>query len=485
MRASSTTRLPLCGLALLWFSMCILGFASLSTAQDAAQETADGMAAAPAPAVEQPKPPQPKSLDELLEMVREGFVAETVDNAQREARFLAAREDQQRLLDEALGVLAGEEAISQTLEDTYNLNEPLIGTLQETLKERLGQMGELFGVVRQVSNDLSGQVWESLTSAQLTGRTKLLDRLGRSKELPTTEDLEGLWFEMQREITAQGKIVRFRTTVLTTEGGEAEREVIRIGPFSAISNGGYLLWNPAQQQLAELPRQPPSKYLGTVAPFASATAGFVKLAVDPSKGALLSSLLDTPSPRERVDQGGGVGYVIITLGVAALLVGLWRWFLIATASRGVTAQQKASSASPDNPLGRILAISESTKSLDSEVLELRLDEAVLKETSDLERYLWLVKTVSVVSPLLGLLGTVTGMIKTFQAITLFGAGDPKMMAGGISEALVTTMLGLIVAIPLVLLYDTLSNSASRIVDILDHQSAGLIAARAEGIDVGT
>jgi biopolymer transport protein ExbB len=172
------------------------------------------------------------------------------------------------------------------------------------------------------------------------------------------------------------------------------------------------------------------------------------------------------------------------LGLGSLLVGIWRWLVISTASRKVRAQQKSDSPNTNNPLGRILAISQNEAAIGSESLELRLDEAVLKETSELERYLWLVKTVSVVAPLLGLLGTVTGMIQTFQAITLFGAGDPKMMAGGISEALVTTMLGLITAIPLVLLYDTLSNSASRIIDVLDQQSAGLIAARAEGLDVG-
>jgi biopolymer transport protein ExbB len=417
-------------------------------------------------------------------MVEQGFIAESNENEQREARFLAAKQDQQRLLDEALAVLAGEEAISQALENTYNENEPLIGTLEAQLSERLGQMGELFGVVRQVSNDLGGQIWESLTSAQLGPRKELLDRLGRSKELPTTQDLERLWFEMQREITAQGKIERFRAKIVTIGGGEAEREIIRAGPFTAISDGSYLLWDPIEQQLMELPRQPPSKYLDTVSDFESATSGYAKLAVDPSKGALLNALLDTPTPRERVNQGGMVGYVIISLGIGALMVGVWRWVFISTASRKVKVQQKADRPNTDNPLGRILAVSRSEASLDSEALELRLDEAVLKETSDLERYLWLVKTVSVVAPLLGLLGTVTGMIKTFQAITLFGAGDPKMMAGGISEALVTTMLGLIIAIPLVLLYDTLSNSASRIIDILDHQSAGLIAARVEGIDVG-
>jgi biopolymer transport protein ExbB len=431
-----------------------------------------------------PTPPEPATLDELLEMVQSGFIEESKENKEREARFLAAKEDQQRLLDEVLAVLADEEARSQRLETTYNENEPKIGTLQEQLAERLGQMGELFGVVRQVSNDLAGQTWESLTAAQLGPRKELLDRLGRSKELPTTQDLEALWFEMQREITAQGKVARFTASVVTTGGGEAEREIIRAGPFAAISNGGYLLWDPVDQKLTELPRQPPSKYLDTVAPFEAASGGFAKLAVDPSRGALLNALLDTPSFTERINQGGMVGYVIMTLGSIAFLTGVWRWIMISAASRKVNAQLKSEQPSENNPLGRILAISRSAEISDSEALELRLDEAVLKETSALERYLWLVKTVSAVAPLLGLLGTVTGMIQTFQAITLFGAGDPKMMAGGISEALVTTMLGLIAAIPLVLLYDTVSNSASRVVDILDHQSAGLIAARAEGTDVG-
>jgi biopolymer transport protein ExbB len=104
-----------------------------------------------------------------------------------------------------------------------------------------------------------------------------------------------------------------------------------------------------------------------------------------------------------------------------------------------------------------------------------LDEVVLRESGKLESFIWLVRIVSVVAPLMGLLGTVTGMIRTFQSITLFGAGDPRMMAGGISEALVTTMLGLVTAIPLVLLHAALANNTKKIVDTLDEQSAGLIA----------
>ena len=87
----------------------------------------------------------------------------------------------------------------------------------------------------------------------------------------------------------------------------------------------------------------------------------------------------------------------------------------------------------------------------------------------------IIETCVALCPLFGLLGTVTGMIRTFQSITLFGAGDPRMMAGGISEALVTTMLGLVTAIPLVLLHAALANNTKKIVDTLDEQSAGLIA----------
>ncbi len=464
-------------------------WAAPALAQQTASElqpaaTPESAAEAAAPLTPLPAPPQPKSLDQLLEMVREGFEAERTADRLREAEFERNKEDQERLLNEALATLANEEAASQRLEVRYNENELGIGTAEERMTERLGELGELFGVVRQVATDLGAQTWDSLTSSEGGSQRELLDRLGRSNELPSTEDLEMLWLELQREITKQGKVVRYRAMVLTTEGSQEEREIIRAGPFSAISDGRYLLWEPEDQQLRELQRQPPSRHLDTVASFENATTTYAKLAVDPSRGGLLEMLIDTPTPKERIQQGGYVGYVLITLGVVALAVGLWRWVLIALTSRRVAAQRKSARADPGNPHGRILGVAEQNRDADTETLELKLDEVVLRESSQLENFLWLVKTVSVVAPLLGLLGTVTGMIQTFQAITLFGAGDPKMMAGGISEALVTTMLGLTVAIPLVLLSDALANSTRKVIDILDEQSAGLIAMRSEQGDVG-
>ena len=453
-----------------------LAFVGLWPGSGVAQESEPAAEAAASP---ERSAPQPDSLEELLEMVRQGFQAEREENRLREQEFLRAKDEQQALLEQAKQTLAREEARSQRLEETYNANEGELGELEERLTERLGQLGELFGVVRQVATDTSGQVWDSLTSSQLGPRKELLDRLGRSKELPSTEDLEQLWYELMREMTEQGKVVRYQAPVLTIDGDRVETEVIRAGPFSAIAGGKYLLWEPAEQMLRELTRQPPSRYLSTVAPFEAGGNGVRRLAVDPSRGSLLNALTDTPSFTERIQQGGYVGYVIISLGTFAVLLGLSRWAVISVTSRKVASQRKRTDAHPGNPLGRVLRIYESNRDADPETLELKLDEAVLRESAKLERFLWLVKTVSVVAPLLGLLGTVTGMIQTFQAITLFGAGDPKMMAGGISEALVTTMLGLTTAIPLVLLHATLASSTRRINDVLDEQSAGLIAMRSE------
>jgi biopolymer transport protein ExbB len=457
--------------------------ASPAGAQSAAEEPEAG-GASPTAAVESESPaaqmaPEPKNLFELLDMVKQGLDIEREENRLRVETFVGNRDDQERLLSESKATLARKEALSRQLETRYNENDGIIGEAEARLSERLGQLGELFGVVRQVATDTSGQVWDSLTSSQVEPRKDLLDRLGRSKELPSTDDLEKLWYELQREMTQQGQVVRYRARVLTTEGQIEERDVVRAGPFAAVSQGRYLLWEPAQEKLRELTRQPPARYLETVARFEATESGFGRLAVDPSRGSLLNALTDTPNAQERVQQGGYVGYVIILLGLAAGALGLVRWVMVSFTSRKVAAQQRSDYVNAGNPLGRVLSVFEQNRQAAAETLELKLDAAVLHESAKLERFLWLVKTVSVIAPLLGLLGTVTGMIQTFQAITLFGAGDPKMMAGGISEALVTTMLGLMTAIPLVLLYDTLSNTTRRIIDVLDEQSAGLIAARSE------
>ncbi|MBW2398158.1 MAG: MotA/TolQ/ExbB proton channel family protein [Deltaproteobacteria bacterium] len=443
----------------------------------AVSSTTEDPPTAPSTAV---RAPEPASLDELLDLVKTGFRREREANQVRVARFIQAKAEQAKLVQEIRNRVAAEEARSQRLETAFSANETALAQLEDNLEQRLGTMGELFGVVRQVAGDMQAHVWESVTSSQIPDREKLLEKLGRGKELPKTDDLEKLWFELQREMTQQGKIVRYPATVLTTDGDEEQREVVRAGVFSVVSEGRYLVWDTDIQKIRELNRQPPTRYLQTVAPYQANTgADFAVLAIDPSRGSLLMALIDTPSQAERIQQGGAVGYAIIVIGVFALAVGFMKLVTLSITSHKVKAQRGRDEASSNNPLGRVLKTYEKNPTLDPEALELRLDQAVLEEADRLDRFMWLVRVVSVVAPLMGLLGTVTGMIQTFQSITMFGAGDPKMMAGGISEALVTTMLGLMTAAPLVLLYAFLSTSRKRILSILMGQSAGLVAIRIE------
>lgn len=438
---------------------------SLAVAQEAAAE--------PTPLVIEG--PRPTTADDLLREVIKGWEVEKLEDKERERRFANAREDQRKLLSEAKATEARAEARSQALEKEYQENEVTIAELTEALKLRMGNLGELFGVTRQIAGDTRGNIEASITTAQFgRERVEFLEELGKSKELPSIAELERLWQELVREMVEQGKVVEFETTVYTPTGVET-RNVVRAGVFSVISQGEYLLWDPNQGQLQQLSRQPPSRFVDTVGEYQSATGGLAGLAVDPSRGSLLAVLIETRGLTERIPEGGPVGYSVIFLGIVAALLGIYKMIVLTITGRKVEAQKKNSRPDNGNPLGRILAVAADNPDVDREQLELMLDEVVLRESSKLESLVWLVRIVSVVAPLMGLLGTVTGMIKTFQSITLFGAGDPRMMAGGISEALVTTMLGLVTAIPLVLMHAALANSTKKIVDTLDEQSAGLIA----------
>jgi len=418
-------------------------------------------------------------IDELLERVQSGWRKEREENAQREAEFRQAQANQKQMLEEAKRRLAAEEARSEQLEQTFEANELRLAEQEALLAERLGTLGELFGVVRQVAGDTSSQVQNSIISAEYPGRVGFLDELGQSKALPSIGKLERLWAILLQEMVESSKVTRFQAPVVAVDGEESEREVVRVGSFNAVADGEYLKWISEVAKLGEIGRQPAPKYVDTVSDLEQAQEGLVRFAVDPARGQILSLLVSTPTFRERIEFGGTVGYAIIVLGATTLVFGLVRLAYVAFVSRRVAAQKKSEQPSSGNPLGRVLQVYADNRDMDTETLELRLEEQVLKETARVESFLWLIKVVSAVAPLMGLLGTVTGMINTFQIITLFGTGDPKMMASGISEALVTTMLGRYAAIPLLLLHSVLASLARGITAVLEEQTTGLIAVRSE------
>ncbi len=420
-----------------------------------------------------------ESLDALLDKVKRSRVENQAINRQREAEFRTKKSDQQRLLREAQGTRDRLERRSEQLESSFNENELRIISLEEQLRNRLGNLGELFGVVRQVAGDTRGVLDGSLASAQFPGRAEPMAELAESKVLPSIRELEGLWFTLLQEMVESGKVVRFDTTVVLPDGEQVQREVVRVGVFNAVSGGKFLQYLPGTGKLTELPRQPAGRYRGAAQDLEDATEGMVAMAVDPSRGSILSLLVQAPTYTERVQQGGLIGYITIALGLFGLGIVVVRFRVLWNTGRAMKAQESSDKADPGNPLGRVMQVYEEYGTADTETLELKLDESILKDAPQLERGLTTVKVVSIIAPLLGLLGTVTGMILTFQQITLFGTGDPKMMAGGISQALVTTMIGLSVAIPLTLLHSWLRDRSKGLIQVLEEESAGMVARRAE------
>lgn len=426
--------------------------------------------------------------DQLLEQVRTGQVGNRADEVRKleEFRNRSARE-QQQILAETRAQRDALQKVSQSLESDARANKKEFAKKIAALRAEMGPNAAMFGTLQQVSTDLVGVFRNSPTSLEYPNRevwlTNLVERMEKASEIFTIEELEQLWFLLQQEITASGKIVRVPAEVLGESGRRERRELVRVGKFNLVSDDpqpAYLNWQAESQRASVLKRQPEGQFLAEVEEYVGSREGVHALGLDPTAGSLLSRLVDAPSLRDRVNQGGLIGYLILAVGAVGVSVALLKLFSIMLISAKVAAQRKKLDAPMDNnPLGRMLKIYEANKDVDTATLEMRLGEAILEERPKIDRYVSLIKVISAVAPLMGLMGTVIGMIATFQAITLFGTGDPKTMAGGISQALVTTVLGLTVAIPTVLLHAIVSSRATSVINTLKHQTAGLIAERME------
>ncbi|MEO1895088.1 MAG: MotA/TolQ/ExbB proton channel family protein [Methylococcales bacterium] len=419
------------------------------------------------------------ALDQLLEAVKNNQGIEGKRNHARESAFISEKLKQQQRLKAAKAERKKQERISKKLKKHLEDNEKVLTVLESELRQKGGVLGELLGVARQAAGDLRVDFERSLVSSQFTGRGQQLSLIADNKALPTIAQLEQLWFLLQQEMTESGKVVHFNAEVLSAAGEAQQGRVIRVGTFNALSDGHYLRYLPESEQLAVLVRQPESQFTNLAEEFGSATTGNADLGIDPTRGVILSMLIQTPNTLERISQGGIIGYIILTLGAMGFIYALYRLYELMQTGQKMAAQLLSDTAAIDNPLGRVIKDAESHHSPDIETLELVLDEAITREVPVLEKGLGMIKLLAAVAPLLGLLGTVTGMIETFQSISLFGTGDPKLMANGISQALVTTMLGLCIAIPLLFLHSLLASRSKALVQILDEQTAGIISRRAE------
>lgn len=425
-----------------------------------------------------------ESLKNLYQQVSKDVNAETAHNSEREQRFRAAASNQKAMLAEVQADLARQEKLRDDMKVVFETNETQLAELSTQLDRRTGNLGELFGVFRQMAGDTQQMLFDSVISAQFPERIALLDELAEAKEVPTIPQMQQLWTLMLQEISESASVSRFDATIVKPNGENYSAPVTRVGTFNIVTDDKYLNYVADSQQLVELARQPGGGVRSTAAAMNKASGNSeVGFALDPSRGALLGLLVQSPSLMERVQQGQEVGYAIILLGVIGLLIVIERMIKLSRISNKMNKQLKdMDHASSDNPLGRMmLAYYENIHLNDLDVLGKKLDEVIFKDLAELRKGLSTIKVMAAIAPLMGLLGTVTGMIGTFQAITLFGTGDPKLMAGGISQALITTVQGLIVAIPLLLSSNMLSSRAQQLGKVIGEQASGMIAEKAVDI----
>ncbi|GAB55596.1 biopolymer transport protein ExbB [Glaciecola punicea ACAM 611] len=425
--------------------------------------------------------PAPTSLQELLNQVKNDRVSEARVNQEREAEFTSARADKQALLRRAQGQLRDEEQRGDRLGAQFAANEQTIIDKEIELDQASGTLGEMFGVVRQASADAYGTISTSIVSAEFPGRESFLQEMAQdSKGLPNIRELEELWISLQTEMTESGQISKFTADVVDLTGGSSSQEVLRVGTFNLIGEQGYLVFDEATQTIRPLGRQPDGHQVASTQNLLNATSGFIPTFVDPSRGVILNLFKQKATMSDRYHQGGLVGYIITVMLAIGLSIGVFKIVQLTIVSGKMRKQMNnIDNPSNANPLGRILTVYNANKKADVEGLELKLDEAILKELPRVDAGVNIIKIFAAIAPLLGLLGTVIGMIATFQQITLFGTGDPRIMAGSISMALVTTAQGIIAALPLILMHSIVAGRAKSIVHILDEQTAGVIAAHAE------
>ena len=435
---------------------------------------------------------QATSLGNLLDLVEQDRVAESEEYSQRVQEFEQNANRQQEILDITNDRITEQEDLQNQLSDQFEANEIIIADKREILRERRGDLNELFGTLQGVAGDFLSNFQNSLISAQFAGRAEqleeIIERAGSTIEQLNISEMERFWFFMHQELTESGRVVTYNGEVSLPNGDTANRSITRVGSFNAVSDGEYLRYTGAIGHLQVLPRQPDAAYLNAAADLQGASSGFTRVGIDPTGGVggqVLANLINFPTVEEQVRNNSGIiGFIIIGVGIVGISIAFLRLLILSLVSIKVRAQLKKDKPGKNNPLGRVLLVAESNPSADTETLELKLGEAILQETPRLERMLTIIKMIATIAPLGGLLGTVTGMIQVFQQITVYGAGDPTIMAGGISQALMTTVLGITVAIPTIFMHTVVKSRADNIIHILEEQATGMIAEKAERLAAG-
>lgn len=427
--------------------------------------------------VEEPVIPVITDLDLLVESVKNTASIRAKEDRERLNKFLSDKNRQQYLLNQMKAKLDAEEDRSDRLTKEYEDNDKKLSELEEQLTLKLGSFGELFGIVRQTAGESKGQFLLSLTNIEYPERIDFLGDLAERKslDLPTSDELDRLWYEILNELNQSGKVKVYNTDILSKSGELINTDIVRIGVFNSVADGNYLNLVSEQNILEYLAKQPEGSIKRSARKLQNNDVEYREVFIDPTRGSLLSKLIDRAGFLERINQGGFVGYIILLILIAGLAMGVIQFLFLRNESQTIANELNSKNYSDDSTLGKLNNIYSKYKGDTPEELEAQLEDVLAKTAPALEKNLSIIKLLAAVAPLLGLLGTVIGMIETFQAITLFGTGDPKLMAGGISQALVTTMLGLIAAVPLLFVHNILDSRSRAISQIYEEQAIGYVA----------
>ncbi|MFM5587113.1 MotA/TolQ/ExbB proton channel family protein [Aeromonas rivipollensis] len=396
---------------------------------------------------------------------------------QEQAREQQAQQDLASVsteLHSARARLAEAQRLSKELAGQFASNEKQLVELNTRWEQASGDMNEIFAVTRQGASDAVKLLSDSSVQGQYPDRLTALKAMAQDKQVPDRAALALLPATLLQEIRESGRVVQFDGKVLNAQGAASEQALTRVGSFALFGSEGFL--QPSGEGLIPV--------LGLPGGLLSELTAYQgkegeALPLDPSHGVLLEMQAQAPTFWQQVQQGGQVGAIIVLLAAIGLGIAAVRLWTLSRELTLVRRQLKSGEYHADNALGRVLTVADKHPELSMETLELRLDEAILQETPRMERGIGMVKVIAAIAPMLGLLGTVTGMIGTFQAITQFGTGDPKIMAGGISMALITTVQGLVAAIPLILAHSLLQSRFTELSNVLEQQVAGILAERAE------
>ena len=404
-------------------------------------------------------------INELLELVKTNKSIFLNEDNKRLNSFITKVSDRQALLDDAKTKLANEIDRNINLEASFEQNEKTLAELEEKLEIKVGVLGELFGVTRQYAGELLAASENSVVFYEFPNRPEVLKDIGQEK-VHNLDQLENLWISYFDEIVAGSEIKNFEATITAPNGENIVGEVTRYGLFSASYDGKFVKPVSSLNSFQLLAKQPENTFTKTLSKHKRADE-YTNVSIDPTRGFLLSLYLDKANWFERIAQGKSIGFVIIFIGFIGLVFSIFKIIKLREYSNEVLNDKADNIPSKMESLIKDGASRESKENI--------IDEFIINYSGKIEWGNNWVKFFAAVAPLLGLLGTVIGMIETFQAITLFGTGDPKQMAGGISQALVTTMLGLIVAAPLLGMYTYLSEKTESIVQVLEEKASYILS----------